>query len=127
MLTVDASRVATKAKVDIAEHEGNINSLIGEMLPLISHKIEPEYLETTDETIQAIMNIGVTEIIVGEYLKELANDEEEASDFSAGSIKIGENKSVQTRNTRAKEWIDTGWNKLKPYMKSTDYFYFGVG
>ena len=127
MLTVDKTRVAKKLKLDPTEHEGNIDALIAEMLPLISLKIETEYLETADANIQSILNLGATEIVTGEYLKEMANSEEDSDSFTAGIVKVGENKAVQNRGKRANEWIESGWSKLKDYLKPTDYFYFGAG
>lgn len=124
-ITVSPQRVAEKLRLD-GTHTMAIESTIGEVLTQISVKLKPEYKDTSNAEITAIINLGALEVCCGEYLKEYANDEtEESGGFSVGPLKIEENKAVKTRGARADEWINKGWKRLKPYLVNESNFYFG--
>lgn len=124
-LDVKVERVRKKARLD-ESFDLDILTTIEEQIPYIESKIKEEYLNTTDIYIQSIINLGATEIIVGEFVKEQSNDEDDGVSLGVGPIKIGENSSSKSRSTRAKDFIDSGWIKLQPYLKKNPSpFYFG--
>ncbi|QZY56704.1 hypothetical protein [Crassaminicella profunda] len=124
MIIVQAERVRKKARLD-ESFDSDIQETILEMTPYIESKIDNEYLDTEDITIQSIINLGATEIITGEFLKEQANDEDDGVSLGVGPIKISENVSSKSRSSRAKDFINSGWMKLEPYLKDTEVFSFG--
>lgn len=124
MIIVQAQRVRKKARLD-ESLDMDIQETIDEIVPYIESKIDSTYLETEDFSIQSIINLGATEIITGEFLKEQANDEDDGVSLGVGPIKISDNSSAKSRSSRAKDFIESGWSKLKPYLKNTDSFYFG--
>lgn len=126
VIQITAEKVSKKARAG-AEQMENIQDTIDDILPTIITKLREEYLNTTDADTLKIIELGATEIVVGEFLKEYANDEEDSTDLSIGPVKIGDNKAAQSRGKRAAEWISDGWSRLKPYLKPSDYFYFGAG
>ncbi|MBU5256846.1 hypothetical protein [Tissierella praeacuta] len=125
MIEIKAERVRKKARLD-ESYDIDIQDTIEEMMPFIESKIDEVYLNTDDISIQSIINLGATEIIVGEFIKEQSNDEEDSVSLGVGPIKIGENSSSKNRMSRAKDFLDSGWEKLKPYLKDEDPFYFGI-
>lgn len=125
MITVRLERVRKKARLDEI-YDVDIRETIREMIPFIESKIDEVYLNTDDANIQAIINLGATEIIIGAFIKEQSNDEDDSVSLGVGPIKIGENSSSKNRMSRAKDFLDSGWEKLKPYLKDEDPFYFGT-
>lgn len=125
MIEVKVERVRKKARLD-ETYEVDIQETILEMIPFIESKIDEAYLNTDDTSIQAIINLAATEIVVGEFIKEQSNDEEDSVSLGVGPIKIGENSSSKNRMSRAKDFVNSGWEKLKPYLKDNDPFYFGI-
>ena len=126
MITVKVERVRKKARLD-ESYDVDILATIEEMAPYIESKIDELYLNTDDISIKSIINLGATEIITGEFIKEQANDEEDSVSLGVGPIKIGENSSSKNRMSGAKDFINSGWEKLKPYLKDNDDpFYFGI-
>lgn len=126
MIEVKVERVRKKARLDESFDE-DIQETIEEMIPFIESKIDEVYLNTDDTSIQSIINLGATEIIIGEFIKEQSNDEDDSVSLGVGPIKIGENSSSKNRMSRAKDFINDGWEKLKPYLiQDEDPFYFGI-
>ncbi|MGJ0848447.1 hypothetical protein ACR77J_17290 [Tissierella praeacuta] len=125
MITVKVERVRKKARLD-ESYDIDIQETIEEMIPFIESKIDEAYLNTDDTSIQSIINLGATEIIIGEFIKEQSNDEDDSVSLGVGPIKIGENSSSKNRMSRAKDFLNDGWEKLKPYLKDEDPFYFGT-
>lgn len=125
IITVKVERVRKKARLD-ESYDIDIQETIDEMIPFIESKIDETYLNSDDSSIQAIINLAATEIIVGEFIKEQANDEEDSVSLGVGPIKIGENSSSKNRMNRAKDFVNDGWEKLRPYLKDQDPFYFGL-
>lgn len=125
ILDIKVDRVRKKARLD-ESFDLDIQATIDEQIPYIESRIKEEYLNSTDISIQSILNLGATEIIVGEFVKEQSNDEDDSTSLGVGPIKIGENSSSKDRGKSAKDFIDSGWIKLKPYLKKNPSpFYFG--
>lgn len=122
MITVSAVRVRKKARLD-ETYDADIQETIDEMVPYIESKIEQEYLDTEDTNIQAIINLGATEIIVGEFLGELIGEEEEV-DLTLGPIKVSEKNKSKEKTITSNDWINKGWKRLKLYLKEESPFYF---
>lgn len=126
MITVRVERVRKKARLD-ETYDIDIQETIDEMIPYIESKIDEEYLNTEDTSVQSIINLAATEIIIGEFIKEQSNDEDDSVSLGVGPIKIGENSSSKNRMSRAKDFVTDGWEKLKPYLiQDEDPFYFGT-
>ncbi|MEW8956695.1 hypothetical protein [Clostridium sp.] len=126
MIEVKVERVRKKARLD-ESYDKDIQDTIDEMIPYIESKIDEEYLNSEDASIQSIINLGATEIIIGEFIKEQSNDEDDSVSLGVGPIKIGENSSSKNRMSRAKDFVNDGWEKLKPYLiQDEDPFYFGI-
>jgi len=125
MIQVRVERVRKKARLD-ESYDEDILATIEEMTPYIESKIDETYLNTDDTNIQGIINLGATEIIVGEFIKEQSNDEDDSVSLGVGPVKIGESSASKNRMDRAKDFVSDGWEKLKPYLKDQDPFYFGI-
>lgn len=125
MITVKVERVRKKARLD-ESYDIEIQETIEETIPFIESKMDEAYLNTNDTSIQSIINLGATEIIVGEFIKEQSNDEDDSVSLGVGPMRFGENSSSKNRMSRAKDFLDSGWKKLKPYLKDEDPFYFGT-
>ena len=125
MIEVKVERVRKKARLD-ESYDEDIQETIDEMIPFIESKIDNQHLDSDDKSIQTIINLGAAEVIVGEFIKEQSNDEDDSISLGVGPIKIGENSSSKNRMSRAKDFLDSGWEKLKPYLKDEDPFYFGI-
>jgi hypothetical protein len=125
VIIVSTERVRKKARLD-ESYDQDIQATIDEMVAFIESKVDVKYLNTEDTCIQTIINLGATEIITGEFIKEQANDEEDSVSLGVGPLKFGENSAAKSRSSRAKDYIESGWDKLKPYLREVDPFYFGT-
>lgn len=126
MIEIRVERVRKKARLD-ESYDEDIQETIDEMIPFIKSKIDEVYINTEDISIQSIINLGATEIIIGEFIKEQSNDEDDSVSLGVGPIKIGENSSSKNRMDRAKDFIQDGWEKLQPYLiQDEEPFYFGI-
>ena len=124
-IEIDSQRIRTKAKLDDDISDTDILATIDEVVPYIESRIKSEYITSLDETVQSVLRLGAMDIVIGEMLKEYANDEEMGSALEVGPIKIGDNSTSKKRSIRAQKYIDSGWKKLKPYLKSKGKgFYF---
>ncbi|QEK12723.1 hypothetical protein FQB35_10485 [Crassaminicella thermophila] len=121
MLDIKVDRVRKKAGLDEANDE-DIQITIIEMVPYLESKIKEECLQ--DASILPILNLGATEIIAGQFLRESAGESEEV-DLTIGPVKVSEKDQSKRKLLLSKELESKGWEKLQPYIKKNNNFYFG--
>lgn len=116
-ISITASEVKRKAMIaaDDTSHDSEISNLITEMQPAIEAEILQKILTQTSNTgLQAVLKLGILEIITGEFLEQLLRAEGAGESFSAGGISIG------TPLRTGKDLIAQGANRLLPYLAVTN-------
>ena len=111
--TADVKRKAVIPSTDTS-HDQDIAALIEEMQPAIEREIYVACLEdTTDTGLQAILKLGILEIITGEFLEQLAREAGACETVTAAGISIG------TPLRSGPDLISQGRQRLVQYLAST--------
>jgi len=113
-ITITKAEIKRKCMIPAAEtsHDSDIDALIAEMQPSIEYTVADEYLNDTGNTkLQAVLKLGMLEIMSGELLQQLHREEGASEVFSVGSISIG------SRPELGSKLIQQGQMRLSPYLK----------
>lgn len=95
-------------------YDSAVDSLIAEMQPAIEHAVSDEFLNDTANTrLQAVIGLGILEIISGEFMEQMAAEAGAAESLSVAGFSIGEAKS------RGAALVKQGWDRLAPYLKAS--------
>ncbi len=112
-ITITAAEVKRKAMITTSDYDSAISALIAELQPTLEFSISPEHLaNTADENLQAVLKLGMLEIITGEFLEQLAREAGAAEQFSVAGLSIGE------RSRQGVDLIQQGATRLAPFLKS---------
>lgn len=114
-ITITKADIKRKCMIPSADttYDSSIDSLISEMQPAVEYTIADQYLADTGNTnLQALLKLGILEIISGEFLQQLAREMGNAEDFSVGGVSIGEIK------VRGPELFIQGETRLASFLKS---------
>lgn len=122
--SIDPIQIRQKARIDHSDYDQDIYDLIQEMDLVVQGQLQ-EGLDTTNQILKATLELGFKEVVAGTFLQSLAAEDSGGS-FTAGIVKIDEGKGIQERAKRGSELEDKGWQRLKPYLKPSDFFGFGV-
>lgn len=108
----DVKRKCMIASTDTT-YDTSVSSLIAEMQPAIEYTIADMYLsDTTNTGLQAVLKLGLLEMISGEFLQQLAREFGHTEQFSIAGMTVGELKD------RGPELIEQGINRISPFLKS---------
>jgi hypothetical protein len=121
---ITPAQIKQKARIDGTTYNADILDLIDEMNLVVQNKLL-DHVDATDPLVKATLDLGFKEVVAGMFVASLANEETGGS-FSAGIVKIDESKGLKDRSKNGSELEAKGWNRLKPYLKSDDFFDFGV-
>lgn len=114
-ITITKADIKRKCMIPSADttYDTSIDSLISEMQPAVEYTIADQYLADTGNTnLQALLKLGILEIISGEFLQQLARETGNTEDFSVGGVSIGEIK------VRGPELFKQGETRLASFLKS---------
>lgn len=111
-ITISAADVKRKAMIATSDYDSAISALIAEMQPALEHSISPEHLaNTADTNLQAVLKLGMLEIITGEFLEQLAREPGATEAFSVAGLSIGETAR------RGVDLIQQGATRLAPFLR----------
>jgi hypothetical protein len=111
--TADVKRKAMIASADTS-HDSDITALITEMQPAIEREIDPASLSDTSDTgLQALLKLGILEIITGELLEQLMRESGAGETFAAAGITIGPALRI------GPDLVLQGKARLAPYLVSS--------
>lgn len=97
----------------VTTYDSAISSLITEMQPALEYLIDNAYLlNTSDSGLQAVIKLGIIEVLSGEFICQLLREEGRLESFGVGGITIGESK------LDGSSLVLQGNERLLPYMKS---------
>ena len=116
-ISISASDVKRKAMIPAADtsYDTDITALIGEMQPALEAEVLADYLDDTSNTgLQAVLKLGLLEIMTGEFLEQLLRAEGAGESFAAGGVTIG------TPLRTGPDLIAQGRNRLAPYLAATN-------
>ena len=114
-ITITKADVKRKCMIPSTDetYDSSIDSLISEMQPAVVYTIADVYLSDTGNTnLQALLQLGVLEIISGEFLQQLAREMGNTEEFSVGGVTIGEMKE------HGSVLIQQGASRLAPFIAS---------
>lgn len=115
-ISITVADVKRKAMIDSGDtaYDSAITALISEMQPAIEHSIGGSHLQnTTDTGLQAVLKLGILEIITGECLEQLRRKAGAAEEFSIAGVSIGASRM------RGIDLIQQGVSRLSPYLKAS--------
>jgi hypothetical protein len=121
---ITTAQIKQKARLEGTTYDDDIKDLIDEMDLVVQNKLL-DHVDATDPLVKATLDLGFKEVVAGMFVTSLANEETGGS-FSAGIVKIDESKGVKERSKNGSVLEAKGWGRLKPYLKSDDFFDFGV-
>ncbi|HET6452835.1 MAG TPA: hypothetical protein VFI02_00400 [Armatimonadota bacterium] len=113
-ITITKTEIKRKCMIPAAEtsRDDDIDALIAEMQPSIEYTIADTYLnDTSNAKLQAVLKLGMLEIMSGEFLQQLYREEGASEVFSVGSLSIG------SRPEHGSKLIQQGQMRLSPYLK----------
>jgi len=116
-ITITRAEVKRKCMIPASEttYDSDIDSLITETQPSVEYTIADVYLNDTGNTkLQAVLKLGILEIISGEFVQQLYREAGAAEEFKAGSITIG------VRSDYGAKLIVQGTARLRPFRKAID-------
>lgn len=111
-ITITTAEVKRKAMIASADttHDADIAALITEMQPAIEKEVCAVCLANTADTgLQALLKLGMLEIISGELLEQLMRESGAGEAFAAAGVTIG--AALRT----GIDLIVQGVARLKPY------------
>lgn len=123
-LVVTVARVKEKCGLTGITYDSTITNLIAEFLPAIEFAIRPEHLADTGNLgLQAVLNLGATEIVGGELMQQIAR----APDGSE-LVRIGDNEILQAEPAMWRAVFglsERGWRRLRPFLRDDGYGFAG--
>jgi len=116
-VAISIARADVKRKCMIATSDTScdsaIDALIAEMQPAIEYSLSDEFLnDTSNVRLQAVLELGILEIIAGEFLEQMSREVGASESLSVAGFSIGEAKS------RGAALVKQGWERLAPYLKA---------
>ncbi len=116
-ITITRAEVKRKCMIPASEttYDDDIDALISEMQPSIEYTIAETYLNDTGNTkLQAVLKLGILEILSGEFLQQLYREAGASEEFKVGSVTMG------TRREYGSKLIEQGTARLRPFRKAID-------
>ena len=116
-IAITKAEIKRKCMIPAADtsHDTDIDALIAEMQPSIEYTVGDEYLnDTTNAKLQAVLKLGILEIMGGEFLQQLYREEGASEVFSVGGMSIG------SRPEHGSKLIKQGTERLSPYLKGVE-------
>jgi len=111
--TADVKRKAMIVSTDTS-HDSDITALIAEMQPAVEREINPVCLsDTADAGLQALLKLGILEIITGEFLEQLMRESGAGETFAAAGITIGSALRI------GPDLVLQGKARLLPYLSAS--------
>jgi len=94
-------------------YDTSIGNLIAEMLPALEYTLADAYLSDTGNlNLQAALNLGMLEIISGEFLHQLSREMRCDKEFSVGGL------ALEEIGERGRELIKQGASRLAPFLRT---------
>ncbi|GIK33250.1 MAG: hypothetical protein HND43_07675 [Armatimonadetes bacterium] len=115
-LSVTSSRVKEKCGITVSDYDATISNLIGEITPVVEFAIRGEHLADAGNTgLQATLKLGLTEVICGELLEQIAREPGASESVSIGDLALSP-PPPQVWSTLA-GLKRQGWARLRPFLK----------
>lgn len=114
-ITITRADVKRKCMIALTDtaHDADIDALIAEMQPSIEYTIADEYLnDTSNANLQAVLKLGITEIISGECLQQLYREPGASEGISISGI------SISPRQEHGAKLLAQGRERLRPFLKA---------
>lgn len=89
-ITITTDDVKRKCMISDSTYDSDISALISETQPAIEKRILSVHLDNTGDTdLQALLKLGMLELICAEFLEQLRREPGATEFFEAGKISIG--------------------------------------
>lgn len=116
-ITITRAEIKRKCMMPSTDvtHDSDLDALIAEVQPSIEYTLADAYLnDTANVKLQAVLKLGILEVLSGEFMKQLYREAGEAEDFSVGGVSVGAKKEHGTK------LVEQGMTRLKPFLKPID-------
>ncbi len=116
-ITITRADVKRKCMIPSTDtaHDTDIDALIAEMQPSIQYTIADQYLnDTSNANLQAVLKLGIMEVISGECLQQLYREPGASEGISVGGV------SISPRQEHGAKLIAQGKERLRPFLKATN-------
>ena len=116
-ITITRAEVKRKCMIPSSEtgYDSDIDALIAEMQPSVEYTIADSYLsQTSDTKLQAVLKLGILEILSGEFLQQLLRETGASEEFSVGGLSLGARKDLGAN------LITQGTARLSPFRKAIE-------
>lgn len=116
-LSVTSSRVKEKCGITVSDFDATISNLISEITPVVEFAIRAEHLaDSGNAGLQATLKLGLTEVICGELLEQIAREPGALESVRIGDLEFSPPPpSVWSTLAGLKR---QGWARLRPFLKS---------
>ncbi len=114
-MIITIADVKRKAMIPSADtvYDSAITALVNEMQGALEYSIADAYLNDTSNTaLQAVLKLGMLEIITGEFLEQLRREFGNAEQFSIAGVTLG--PAIQC----GVELVQQGAARLAPFLKA---------
>ena len=116
-ITITKAEVKRKCRISASDttYDSDIDALISEMQPTIEYTIASGYYNDTGNTkLQALLKLGILEVLSGEFLQQLTREAGASESFNVGGVGIG---AIPDHGAKL---IAQGTARLRPFRKAID-------
>ncbi|MCX6374534.1 MAG: hypothetical protein NTU88_00590 [Armatimonadetes bacterium] len=113
-ITITRAEIKRKCMIPSSDttYDSDIDALIIEMQPSVEYTIADVYLNDTSNTkLQAVLKLGILEVMSGEALQQLRREPGVSEDLSVAGVSIG------ARKDHGATLIEQGTSRLQPFRK----------
>lgn len=115
-LNISFTRVKDKCMLSGTTYDSALAALISEMAPTLEYAIAPEWIAATSDTgLQATLNLGATEIVVGEMLAQIARTPGWLDAVNVGDLHLVPPARFDPLDPFGMK--SQGWARLRPYLR----------
>jgi len=116
-IVITKAEVKRKCRIPSSDStwDSDIEALIAEMQPSLEYGIADVYLNNTgDSRLQAVLKLGILEIISGEFIRQLMREVGASEEFKIAGL------TVSARADHGAKLIEQGQARLKAFRKAQE-------
>ena len=116
-ITITKAEVKRKCRISASDttYDSDIDALIAEMQPGLEYGIADAYLNDTGNTrLQAVLKLGILEIISGEFIRQLFREAGASEEFKIAGLTVG------ARADHGAKLMEQGQARLLPFRRAAD-------
>jgi hypothetical protein len=125
-LSVQVSRVKERCGLTSSEFDGEIQNLIGDMVPAAEFALQPSCISETSNTgLQATLSLACLEIVAGEFFAQLCRKPGYAEQIVVAGLEL--RPYVGTDASDPSGLKKQGLERMRPYLKVDPAMFANAG